>query len=327
MKKNVYRLDRMAKTKFDELNPRKTMVIAIQSPLEIHGPHLPIGQDLFEAGAIAEAAAGLAAEMKPDWSFVLLHPMPVAADCLPCVGSVGYPVELVRDVAYYSLRPFAANGFARLAYSSFHGGPRHIVALEDAADALTKEFGVPALSFFSVAIARMSEGNIFYKALEDTIKELNITQSQMGRDTHAGLVETSLGLHLWPEMVEPGWESLPPSSKDSEDVENPRSFLFGADAQGPIRKLIDSFGRLESMIKALNHFKNNTYAGYPALSSAESGRKIFDTLADHSRDIIVEFIDAGREMEPHSPLWGFKDLIMNQPFSKFVDKTFFTPVK
>lgn len=318
---NVYRLDRMTHAKLAGLDKKKTLVMAVQSPMEVHGPHLPIGQDLFEAEALAEKSLNLLAAERPDWSFVLLPPAAVSIDCVPGAGSIAYPISLVRDVAYHSLRPFAKQGFARLAFSSFHGSPRHICALEEAAEGLHKRYNAPAVSVFSVAVSRIMKGDIFHDAVKDTPGfELNAEQVDM--DSHAGFVETSLALHLWPELVEDGWQSLPPSTKFKEDEKKTISYLFSGGERNPVEHIQAMFERIKSIEATIKHFNNSTYAGYPAHSSADLGERLFKTLAEMSRSILSDFIDSGMDMERHSPLWKLRGLLQNRAVNVLADDVF-----
>jgi len=317
---NVYRLDQMTNTKLKSLDRSKTLVMAVQSPIEVHGPHLPVGQDLFEASALAERALNETAKLREDWNFVLLPSMPVSIDCVPELGSLPFPVKIVRDVAYYSLRPFARAGFARLAYSSFHGSPRHICALEDAAATLTDRYGAPALSLFSAAIARMTEGNVLYDAVKD-MPGMPLDSDQVMIDTHAGFFETSLGLLLWPELVEDGWQQLPPSGPPSES-EPPKSFLFGKEENDLLEKIQTTFERVKNIAGAFKHFRNSTYRGYPALSSKEMGEHILDALIKLSVEILEEFIERGSAMDGHSPLWRMRDVLLNPMVNYLVDDVF-----
>jgi creatinine amidohydrolase len=317
----VINLEKASHKKLLTLDKSKSVVLASVSPLEVHGPHLPIGQDLFEAYSLAGKTAEALAKEHPDWTFLLLPPIPVAVDCVPKLGSVNFPVQLVRDVAYHALEPFAKEGFARLAYSSFHGGPRHIVALEDAADRLTKRYGVPALSFFSVAVSRMMEGNIFHDAVKD-MPSCRITLEQTKQDHHAGFVETSMGLHLWPELVEKDWKRLPHSTAEGEDPmkKTNTTFFFGYENEaGLVDQLKRAAARTQSVARAIRHFRSNTYSGFPAFSSPEAGKKMFDHLVGIAKNIFLEFMDRGAEMEGHSPLWPYRAILLNGALNHIVE--------
>jgi len=309
----IFRLEKMSHGALTKLDREHTLVLATLSPMEVHGPHLPLGQDVFEAYSLGEQTAALLTKDYPDWNFVLLPPTPVGTDALPKMGSINYPPSVVRDAAYYTLRPFAQHGFARLAFSSFHGGPRHFLALEAAADALRNEFNVAAISMFSAVLRHVEEGKVFFDALEN-FDGREITLEQMRLDQHAAFVETSFGLHLWPELVDDGWENLPPCiSQPEESVgEGNASFMYQYAKKSPG---LDSLRRakwtVESIARAIRHFRRETYHGYPALASAEQGRRMWEHLIEICRQMVGEFLDRGHEMDGHSPLWKYRHIFLS----------------
>ncbi len=316
-KNNVYRLDKISGTKLAELDRSRTMVMVAISPLEVHGPHLPIGQDWYEAQAIAEQTMEAVAAQRKDWNFIIMPPVPVSIDCIPHMGSVNFPVRVVEQLAYYTLRPFAQHGFARLAYSSFHGSPRHNCALEAAAEKLTKRYGVPVVSVFSAIVNKIVEGDIFYDAVKDS-HECPLTLSQTTKDTHAGFVETSLGLHMWPELVDSCWKTLPPRTKIPEEEES-RSFLYNNEQKSFLNKIENTLERVNGIREALKYYRTNTYCGYPAKSSAEMGNLIMDHVTGVAKETLLEFIEKGSEMETHSPLWKLKGVFLNGPLNYVMD--------
>ena len=316
---NVSRLARMSHTAISALDPKRTLVLQTISPIEVHGPHLPVGQDWFEATALGEHTVQAVAAERPDWHFLIMPPLPMATDCVPHAGSVNYPNHLVRDLAFYSLRPFAKRGFARLAFSAFHGSPRHIMALEQAAADLTDKYNTAAVSLFSAVVARLLESNVFHDAVKDA-PDLSLTPGQIEKDTHAGFVETSLALHLWPDLVEPGWQDLPPRVKNPDSENSHSSYMPGQKRDKSLAGKIDDIkSRVEDVSKSVNHFKENTYNGYPGAASAEFGRLMFEHLVDLCKGISLEFLDKGRAMDAHSPLWKMRKVLLSRPLNWFVD--------
>lgn len=318
---SILRVDRISHTKFSELDRAHTIVIATMSPLEVHGPHLPLGQDIFEAYAVAEGAAKLLVERLPQWTFLLLPPVPIAADGVPKLGSVNFPVTLVRDVAFNLMAPFARAGFARLAFSSFHGGPRHITALEDAADKLTKKFGVPAVSLFSVVVNQAAEGDFLFEGVKDTPGRV-VTPEELKKDHHAGFLETSMALALWPDLVDDGWEDLPECVAEAEYSagEANDSFLYGyQDDPTVAERMKRSVASVRSIVRSLKHFNHNTYYGYPSMASAAQGKDMYSYLSEYCAKTVSEFIEKGRNMNVHSPLWKFRHLLLNQSMNKVAE--------
>lgn len=306
---SIKRLENISHAALESLDPKKTMVIVAVSPIEAHGPHLPLGQDWFEAIKLMEGCAAKAVEKHDGWTALIVPSLPLGCDTIPHFGSVNYPPHIVRDVAYYALRPFAKKGFARLAYSSFHGGPRHFCALEDAADKLTRNYGVAAMSFFSVVASRMSESNIFYDAVKD-LPDNPMTSAQIEADLHGGFIETSIALHLFPELVEDGWQNL--ADLASEEGDDPhKDLLFGggpADIAATIKKTISG---INAAAGAIRHYKKHNYAGYPSKASAEMGARLLEHLQSATMEIIDEFMEKGKKMNVHSPVWGLRNALLS----------------
>ncbi|NLH48069.1 MAG: creatininase family protein [Myxococcales bacterium] len=315
-------LSKISYTQISALDRTKTVVMAVFSPLEVHGPHLPLGEDIFTAEALGRGAAERYLKSHPDWNFLLLPPYAVATDTVPKLGSVPFPPALVRDVAYHSLLPFTRLGFKRLGYSSFHGGPRHFMALEDAAAQLSNpKEDIAAISLFSAAIARLAEGKVFHDAVRDDPR-IEITLANLKEDHHAGFVETSLAMHLWPECVDDGWQNLPPSVSRpvEEDSKLNDTYLYGYEEKaGLLEKSRRTLGVAQSIYRAMRHFQDNTYHGYPGKASAEAGRRLYNALVETSADLLTEFIEKGTAMDGHSPLWKLRPLLLNETIGKAFD--------
>ena len=78
----------MTGDEIDAIDRTRAVVVVACSPLEVHGPHLPVITDNYEAQFLAVAAMDRVAEQHPEIVFLRLPPIFVAADVLPHVGSV-----------------------------------------------------------------------------------------------------------------------------------------------------------------------------------------------------------------------------------------------
>lgn len=317
----ILRLEKTSHSRVSSLDPDKTCVITAISPIEAHGPHLPCGQDWLEAIALMETTIERVAEIRKDWTFLVLPPVPLGDDCLPHLGSLNMPASIVEEVAYRMMLPFARHGFRRLAFSSFHGGPRHMTALESAAHRLSSEHeNTAAISLFSSVVASVAEGvNIFYDAIADH-PDRNIDFDQVNVDWHAGFVETSIALHLWPELVDDGWQDLPPAVRKQKERTGEASYFFGGKQNNiseKINKVVDIFDSIKSKVE---HYTNCTYSGYPALSSAEMGRLMFDHAAGICTEAACTFLDAGTDMQLHTPLWKYRKLILDKGLNRILNE-------
>src|SRR5438477_10079860 len=75
----VFRLAELSFTRLRALDRERTAVIFSVSPLEEHGPHLPVGTDLFDAEFFAEQLAERIVSEKPGWTVLLRPPVPRGA--------------------------------------------------------------------------------------------------------------------------------------------------------------------------------------------------------------------------------------------------------
>lgn len=316
MDDRVLHLERMSQRALRALDPAHTLVLVIMSPVEVHGPHLPLGQDIFEAEALGVRTAARLLDERPDWTVLKLPSIPLAADCVPAVGSIPYPPSVVEAVAEHTLEPFAARGFQRLMISSFHGGPRHVLALERAADTISRRHGVAAASVFSMVLARAVEGDILMDAVKDRPKR-RIDREGLLQDQHAGYMETSLALHLWPELVEEGWDSVPPSVPDADAG----SHLFGGaeQARSTVARLTRHLQTARAIVSGTRHFLTHTYYGHPALASADEGRALMTHFTDLALDAVRDLLDHGQAAALHSPLWPLRHALLNRALGAGVE--------
>ena len=58
----LLRWETLSKSRFDEIDRSQAVVILTCSPLEVHGPHLPMGADALEGEGLAERALRLSLE-------------------------------------------------------------------------------------------------------------------------------------------------------------------------------------------------------------------------------------------------------------------------
>lgn len=137
--------------------------------IEQHGPHAPLGTDVFVAESIAAAAARE--------SEALSLP-PVQAGIAPYhgrfPGSIDVPYEVFRDYTYHVLESTESWGVETVVAVNGHGGNR--AALKDACRRLTRDTGLDA----------------HYWAWTDAVD---------AEVTHAGSAETSVLRYLVPELV------------------------------------------------------------------------------------------------------------------------------
>lgn len=281
---------------FDAMDRENTVVIVACSPLEVHGPHLPVVTDNLEAQKLAERATELLTERHPDIRFVMLPPLYVAADVLPHPGSVAFKQGTIIRVLEDLGRSLARQGFRHIWVSSFHGGPRHFVSIEVAADRVNRRYGTKMVSVFSLLIGRLTGGET---DLADMFAHIDgLERELLVGDSHGGAVETSLMLHLLGERVRDVYRELPRRTVDIRLRENGREPLGHPGGRPSFPRLMAGFR------EKLKFYEAETYSGAPAIASAEAGAEMMEILAGHATEALSE-LWTGRigPEDCHSPVW------------------------
>lgn len=175
---------------------------------EQHGPHLPVCTDALFAEQLLERVLARLPAGLPIWSLP-----PQALGFSPehqgFAGTLSLPAELLIAQVVAVGRQLAAAGFRRLVLFNAHGG--QIALLQVAARQLRAE--APSLAVLPCFLWSGPEG---VAALID--------EPERSEGLHAGLAETSLMLHLAPELVGP----LPPADGQRGAAPPPGWSLEGA---------------------------------------------------------------------------------------------------
>ena len=93
----ILKLEELSTPQLDALDRERTVVILTVSPLETHGPHLPLGVDAFTARHFAEAVAERVVAARPGWSAVLAPTLHLGSFTFDTVGTVSVRQRVVRD--------------------------------------------------------------------------------------------------------------------------------------------------------------------------------------------------------------------------------------
>ena len=195
------------------LDPGKTVFMISVSPIEVHGPHLPVGTDVFISDDLALRYMAELHKRRPDLRFVQLPSLYVGSDALPVAGSLSVPAVHLEGVLRAYGKGLAKQGFRYLFVADNHGGPRHQMAVEAAARALWRRHRFYLIDPF---------GADFRYMVQHDAKFMSRTGLGPGAcgddpDSHAGTNETSLMLACSPRRVRQGYRSirasLPPTRR------------------------------------------------------------------------------------------------------------------
>jgi creatinine amidohydrolase len=137
----LLRWETLTKRRFDELDRGRAVVLVTCSPLEVHGPHLPLGADALQGEGLAERALRFLPDAHRSRTFLKLPFVYAACDGVPQPGTLAFRASTTIRVLEDLGRSLAAQGFRDILVSNFHGSPRHFLAIETACDRVARATG------------------------------------------------------------------------------------------------------------------------------------------------------------------------------------------
>jgi creatinine amidohydrolase/Fe(II)-dependent formamide hydrolase-like protein len=178
------------------------------SPIEVHGPHLPVGIDVMISEEVRRRTQGELARTRPDLLLVNLPPLYCGSDALPVSGSISVRAPALESVLCDYARALAKQGFKYLVVLDNHGGPRHHLAILAAARNAWRKLGFRVIHPFA---------DIYKLMIRDDPELLAMTGLRPGEcgddaDNHAGTNETSMLLAMSPDKsLDQRWRTMPAS--------------------------------------------------------------------------------------------------------------------
>ena len=168
----------------EEIIKRDPVAVLPLAAVEQHGPHLPLSTDLEIGRGILQSAFDL---LPADFPALVLPAQPIgsSAEHLSFSGTLSFDDDLMTAVIVEVGRGLSSAGVRRLVLSNAHGGNR--AAMDLAGLRLRREEGllVVKASYFNFP---PPEG-------------IEISETEWRHGLHGGTVETSMMLHLRPDLV------------------------------------------------------------------------------------------------------------------------------
>jgi creatinine amidohydrolase len=272
----VYWLEEMSTPALDALDRARTAVVLTVSPLETHGPHLPVGVDAFAARHFARAVADRLVAQRPDWSVVLAPTLHLGSFTFETVGTIAIRQRVVRDALVDYGRSLARAGFRWIFVANGHGGPGHLAALEEASAIVSRRHDVTMASLSGHIAWEFFRGRYLPKIEAALGRALTDDERQaLTEDAHGGWWETSLMLMLRPDLVDESYRDLPPARYSLPERMVPNY---------PLRR-----GGLG-------------YVGHPALADPVFAKATIEVLTAEAMDMVDGILD-GR-LRPRSPFFA-----------------------
>ncbi len=261
-KDSFIRFDQLSWTQINQLSRRHTLFFLPISPLEEHGPHLPVGTDLLTAQDTAVAAMKQIKKNHPTYTCVLLPAIPLgfAGFNMDFPGTVSVSSRVVKNVLFRYGSMLANHGFRHLMICTYHMALGHLKGIYNAMNLLRRKYDMiicePWSPLFYSEIIEKKEPRIDF----DTSKEV-----------HAGFRETSLMKYTHPSLVSEEYKKLP--------------FVFNEKVMTPA-VLFKSFKQLGF---------SDGYIGSPSKADASYGKWFFHFTID-------SYVSAAEHMIHHKPL-------------------------
>ncbi len=292
----------LSATEVAALDREHTLPLMALSPIEVHGPHLPLGTDMLVARELQNRIMAQVSERWPGTGFLVLPPAFLGADALPAPGSIDVDSRAIYHLLLASGRALAEQGFRELLLTDNHGGPRHQIAIEKAVRRLYRERGFALLAPF----------NRFYRRMIDQdptlLEETGLRAGTCGdsEDNHSGTNETSLMLVVAPGLVLPLWKTLP---RAAVPADAPWKRVLGkvADAAGGLgaRRLGRDLRHLGQLLGWTNMEPMPFYLGDPSQASAEAGERMLAAHVRQALEMLAE-VRAGEPPFSEPVLWDLR---------------------
>lgn len=225
----------------------RTLAIIPIAAVEQHGPHMPTGTDMILCGSIAEALEQRIREktvVTPTfWLGASAHHLRFGAT-LDC--ELQNYIRVLGDLA----RSLLNDGFLRILFLNGHGG--NVDPLRVAMRRLQSDYPQCLLA-----------GGSYWSVAEDLIRStLTGDHKSVG---HACELETSLMLHLRPELV------------DADQL---------MDAGPLVADIADGI----FLSRDMRHRTREGFTGRPDLASAEKGQQLFDGIVGRLQQVVEKLL-------------------------------------
>lgn len=206
----VIQMEELSWKQIEGLDKKKTIFFLPISPLEEHGPHLPVGTDLLTAKDTATEAIRILNRKNPELTYVLFPAVPLGY-CkfnTDFPGSISVSSKVVRDVIYSMGSSLASHGFKYLMICTYHMAIGHLKGIYSGMERVMRKYDMRICEPWSP---------YFYN------DEVEKREPKLGFDTskemHAGFRETSLMKYQYPYLVDESHKKL---QNIYRDLQSPR---------------------------------------------------------------------------------------------------------
>jgi len=282
----------MTYKELESLDRDTTVVFSSISPIETHGPHLPLGTDIFIAESLRDRIIEKFAEEHQDFTAVVLPTIPFGADAIPVAGSFTIGHQAIGRGVLDMGKALVDLGFRYWLLTDNHGGPSHEIAIEVAARKLAKK-GLCLIAPFHESFRRMISHD------PDLTQKTGLGPGKCGdvTDSHAGTNETSLMLASDPDKVRDIGKQTGAAKKSS--------MAFVPRLLSGISQLFKAVGAQDAAtdfyflahgLAWVGDPQMAPYQGDPSKASKEAGEAMYN----YRRDLALELLEEAIEGRPRA---------------------------
>lgn len=198
----------MTGKEISELPKDNSICLSAISPLENHGPHLPVGTDIFIAETLRDRITNILIEKDPERNCVILPTLPLGSDPIPSAGSLELRYSAIEGALTDWGKSLHKLGFKTWILTDNHGGPHHQMAISMASQKLAKR-GFHLIAPFNYVFREMVALSPEMRAATG----LDAGNCGDVSDMHAGTNETSLMRAAHPDKTRDLWQKIGPGKK------------------------------------------------------------------------------------------------------------------
>lgn len=256
---SILKMEELTWKEIDKLSKEKSVIIVALSPIEEHGPHLPLGTDYISAKDLLEAVVTNLEKQNNKYNYIIHPAFPIGYN--ECImnypGTISYRAKTIENLLVDFGESIAKAGFNKIVIVNHHLDLGHIKAIENAQKLLNINCKLKVLEIAS-SIIYSESGEKDTKATYEGIN--------MENEVHADFRETSFMLFKHPELVKENYNSLASVYLDVEEfVKSGRRYW----TEGGVKE---------------------GYIGSPAKASVENGKKLFKDMVKRTVELIFNFV-------------------------------------
>ena len=277
----VLRVADLSTDRILSLDRSKTVILLPRGILEEHGPYLPAYTDGILSERLTAELADAVATSKPDWTVLIFPQIALGSSGsnelgghFTFPGSFVVQPSTLRSVFMDIASEIGEQGFRWIFVVHVHGAPRHIRMIDDACDFFHDTYGGQMVNLWGLVPVLSGWGSVLGGLTE-------AEKQEEGVSLHVGMDETSLMLHLRPDLVVPEYRTA----------------------------LVVTGHSLQESFDAAKKSDWPGYLGSPRLASAEVGGRIWRSFAAAATEQTLKILDGA---DPRS-IRRYSDILEGMP--------------